>query len=71
MLYSRQIDSALTESQILLGPVALLALVAVVVLAILVQRVRTFNDCPDAAKELIAQIKVAREDLASKGFKFE
>ena len=34
-------------------------------------RVATFNDCEDAAAELQAQIKEAREDLRSKGFNFE
>ncbi|CAL8298065.1 unnamed protein product [Lota lota] len=33
-------------------------------------RVATFNDCDDAAKELQAQIKEAKEDLRKKGFKF-
>ena len=33
-------------------------------------RVATFNDCDDAAKELQAQIKEAREDLRKKGLKF-
>lgn len=33
-------------------------------------RVYSFNDCPEAAKELQQQIKAAREDLKLKGFKF-
>ena len=34
-------------------------------------RVATFNDCDEAADEVMGQIKEAREDLRTKGFKFE
>ncbi len=34
-------------------------------------RVATFNDCEEAAAELQKQISEAREDLRSKGFKFD
>ncbi|XP_071449877.1 dolichol-phosphate mannosyltransferase subunit 3 [Hetaerina americana] len=34
-------------------------------------RVYNFNDCEDAAKELLEQIKEAKEDLKSKGMRFE
>ena len=43
--------------------------VAVLVLATLVQRVRTFRDCPEAAEELKKQIEEARTDLKSRGLK--
>lgn len=33
-------------------------------------RTFTLNDCPEAAKELQEQIREARKDLISKGFKF-
>lgn len=33
-------------------------------------RTFTFNDCPEAAKELQAEILEARKDLIAKGFKF-
>ncbi|KAM7361956.1 dolichyl-phosphate mannosyltransferase subunit 3 [Cochliomyia hominivorax] len=33
-------------------------------------RTFTFNDCPEAAKELQDQIQDARKDLIAKGFKF-
>lgn len=33
-------------------------------------RTFTFNDCPEAAKELQEQIQEARKDLTSKGFTF-
>ncbi|XP_071356697.1 dolichol-phosphate mannosyltransferase subunit 3 [Trachinotus anak] len=32
-------------------------------------RVATFNDCEEAAKELLEQIKEAKEDLRKKGLK--
>lgn len=37
---------------------------------IVLHRVFTFNDCPEANKQLQAQIKQAVEDLKSKGFVF-
>ena len=37
----------------------------------LVCRVVTFNDCEEAVAELQKQITEAREDLRSKGFKFD
>ena len=37
----------------------------------LVCRVATFNDCEEAVAELQKQITEAREDLRSKGFKFD
>ena len=33
-------------------------------------RVFTFNDCPEAEKEIQKQIIEARKDLSMKGFKF-
>lgn len=38
-------------------------------LATIGYRVATFNDCDDAAKELLEQIKEAKEDLRKKGLK--
>ena len=61
----------LEKSEILIGPFILAGLVASVILAILVYRIRTFNDCPEAAAELRKQIEQAREDLSAKGFKFD
>ncbi|GIY64166.1 dolichol-phosphate mannosyltransferase subunit 3 [Caerostris extrusa] len=40
-------------------------------LVVVLYRVFTFNDCPEAATELKMEIKMAKEDLASKGFKFD
>jgi len=71
LLYSRSIDSGLTDSQILIGPFILAALIATIILSILIHRIRTFNDCPEAAAELRKQIEHAREDLTAKGFKFD
>lgn len=38
---------------------------------VVLYRVYTFNDCVDAATELKMEIKNAKEDLQSKGFKFD
>jgi|ERR1712106_385986 len=54
-----------------LVPLLLVALVAACILSILIYRIRTFNDCPEAAAELRKQIEHARADLTAKGFKFE
>ncbi|KAG8196036.1 hypothetical protein JTE90_029006 [Oedothorax gibbosus] len=40
-------------------------------LLIILYRVFTFNDCKDAAEELKLEIKMAKEDLGRKGFKFD
>jgi dolichyl-phosphate mannosyltransferase polypeptide 3 len=37
--------------------------------AIVLYRTFTFNDCPEAAKELLEQIEEARKDLRKKGMK--
>ncbi|CAL8130688.1 unnamed protein product [Orchesella dallaii] len=37
--------------------------------AIVLYRTFTFNDCPDAAKELLEQIDEARKDLRKRGMK--
>lgn len=71
LLYARVIETALTDSEILLGPFVGVAVVGLIVLAVLVNRIRTFNDCPEAAAELRKQIAQAREDLTAKGFKFD
>jgi len=63
--------SFLTQEQILWSPVVIVLVVGVLVLLTLVHRVRTFKTCPESAEELKRQIKQAREDLASKGFKFD
>lgn len=39
-------------------------------LVVIVYRVATFTDCPEAAAELEQQIKEAREDLKRKGYEF-
>ena len=50
-------------------PVYLLVAFGCYSLATVGFRVATFNDCEDAAKELQAQIKEAKEDLRKKGLK--
>ncbi len=50
-------------------PVYLLVAIGCYSLATVGYRVATFNDCEDAAKELQAQIKEAKEDLKKKGLK--
>ncbi|XP_054157081.1 dolichol-phosphate mannosyltransferase subunit 3-like [Oppia nitens] len=54
-----------------LTPVYLVLAFGLVSAAIVMYRVMTFNDCPDAYKELKHQITEAQDDLRRKGFKFE
>lgn len=61
----------LTQEQILIAPLAIVGVIAVLVLLTLVQRVRTFRDCPEAADELRKQIEEAKADLKSQGLKSE
>merc|ERR1712168_1642304 len=56
---------------ILLFPIALVALFGVVSVAVIAYRVYTFNDCNEAADELVSQIREAKEDLLSKGLKVD
>jgi len=71
LIFTRKIESSFTDSEILLAPIVLVAIIGVVLLSILIRRISTFNDCPEAAAELRKQIEQAREDLTSKGFKFD
>lgn len=68
LFYSFQL---VKPSTLVFVPLLLVALVATVILSILIHRIRTFNDCPEAAAELRKQIDQARADLSQKGFKFE
>lgn len=61
----------LTQSQILIAPLVIVGVIACVVLLTLIQRVRSFRDCPEAAAELRKQIEEAKTDLKSQGFKSE
>ena len=70
-LYLSICASEPNKSEILLAPIVLVAIIGVVLLSILIRRISTFNDCPEAAAELRKQIEQAREDLTSKGFKFD
>jgi len=71
LIFTRKIESSFSDSEILLAPIVLIAIIGVVLLSILIRRISTFNDCPEAAAELRKQIEQAREDLTSKGFKFD
>lgn len=51
-------------------PVYLLVSFGCYSLSIVGYRVATFNDCEEAAKELLLQIREAKEDLKKKGLKF-
>ncbi|XP_048857179.1 dolichol-phosphate mannosyltransferase subunit 3-like [Brienomyrus brachyistius] len=51
-------------------PVYLLVVFGCYSLATVGYRVATFNDCNEAAQELQAQIKEAKQDLQKKGLKF-
>ncbi|CAH1391070.1 unnamed protein product [Nezara viridula] len=50
-------------------PVYTVFLVGIYSLIVVLWRVYSFNDCPEAAKELQQQIKAAREDLKLKGLR--
>ncbi|CAF0739787.1 unnamed protein product [Brachionus calyciflorus] len=52
-------------------PVGLIALFGIISLIIIAYRVSTFNNCDEAAKELLKEIDEAKKDLATKGFKFK
>ncbi|XP_030371021.1 dolichol-phosphate mannosyltransferase subunit 3 [Scaptodrosophila lebanonensis] len=51
-------------------PLLLLVLFGLYSAFTVLYRTFTFNDCPEAAKELQAEIIEARKDLIAKGFKF-
>ncbi|KAH8293051.1 hypothetical protein KR054_012263 [Drosophila jambulina] len=51
-------------------PLLLLVIFGIFSVWTVLYRTFTFNDCPEAAKELQAEILEARKDLISKGFKF-
>lgn len=70
-VFTGKIQTSLSESEIIAAPFVIVAIVGLIVLAILVNRIATFNDCPEAAAELRKQIKQAKEDLSEKGIKFD
>lgn len=73
LTYSGSLFGPLSEEakfQILLTPIYLLLTAGIISAGVVLYRTATFNDCPEAAAELRIQIKDAREDLISKGFKF-
>ncbi|XP_067626600.1 dolichol-phosphate mannosyltransferase subunit 3 [Eurosta solidaginis] len=56
--------------EIQLLPLVLLVLFGAFSATVVLYRTFTFNDCPQAAKELQQQIEEARKDLISRGFVF-
>merc|ERR1712142_598075 len=56
---------------VVISPVILVILFGVYSVVTILYRVATFNDCEDAAAELKEQIRMAKEDLTSKGMKFD
>ncbi|XP_017462440.1 PREDICTED: dolichol-phosphate mannosyltransferase subunit 3-like [Rhagoletis zephyria] len=58
------------ELEIQLLPIVLLVLLGAYAATVVLYRTFTFNDCPQAAKELQQQIEEARKDLKEKGFVF-
>ena len=56
---------------ILLAPFLALVVFAVYSVLVIAYRVVTFNDCPEAAAEIKAEIVEARKELGGKGMKFE
>ncbi len=64
---------SINESQrlhIWLIPIYLVIIFGLISAIIVLYRVMTFNDCPNAYDELKKQIIEAKEDLNRKGFKF-
>jgi dolichyl-phosphate mannosyltransferase polypeptide 3 len=59
------------RGEILWSPVLLVLLLGVYSVLTVAYRTATFNDCEEASQELHGQIGEAREDLRSKGFKFD
>ena len=60
-----------TSNVILLAPFVALVVFAVYSVLVIAYRVVTFNDCPEAAAEIKAEIVEARKELSDKGMKFE
>ncbi|KAF6201026.1 hypothetical protein GE061_005473 [Apolygus lucorum] len=54
---------------IAISPLILVILFGVYAVFVVLWRVATFNDCPEAAKELQEQIVQAKADLKKKGLK--
>ncbi|XP_033163516.1 dolichol-phosphate mannosyltransferase subunit 3 [Drosophila mauritiana] len=51
-------------------PLLLLVIFGIYSVWTVLYRTLTFNDCPEAAKELQDEIQEARKDLIAKGFRF-
>lgn len=60
-----------TRYNLLKLPVVLVVIFGLYSIGVIACRVATFNDCEEDAKSLKQEIVEAREDLASKGFKFD
>ena len=56
---------------VLYNPIILIALFGIYSIITIIYRVCTFNDCPEAEKELRRQVEEAKKDLTSKGMKFD
>ncbi|KAG4073167.1 hypothetical protein HA402_002556 [Bradysia odoriphaga] len=72
-IITKQIQSGVFDNwmfEIKLAPLILIILFGAYAAFTVLYRVFTFNDCPEAAEELQRQIKEARDDLTSKGFRF-
>ncbi|KAL1399469.1 hypothetical protein pipiens_008183 [Culex pipiens pipiens] len=69
-IVTRQLRSDLLDEymfEIKLSPVILVVLFGLYSATVVLYRTFTFNNCEDAAKELLEQIKEAKADLRSKG----
>lgn len=69
-LFTGKIQTSLTQSEIIAAPFVVVGIIGIIVLSLLIRRIATFNDCPEAAVELRNQIKQAKQDLTLKGFNF-
>ncbi|XP_037026153.1 dolichol-phosphate mannosyltransferase subunit 3 [Bradysia coprophila] len=72
-IVTKQIQSGVFDNwmfEIKLAPLIFIILFGAYAAFTVLYRVFTFNDCPEAAEELQRQIKEARDDLTSRGFRF-
>merc|ERR1711976_965218 len=51
-------------------PIYAVLLFGIYSVVVILYRVATFNDCPEAAEELRKQISQAKQELGAKGFEF-
>ncbi|XP_055616020.1 dolichol-phosphate mannosyltransferase subunit 3 [Toxorhynchites rutilus septentrionalis] len=72
-IIARQVQHEVLDQymfEIKLSPLVLIVLFGIYSATVVLYRTFTFNNCEEAAKELLEQIKEAKTDLRSKGMTF-